>query len=34
MKRSIPNQTLLYVVLVIAAVIVLFPLYQAVVTSL
>lgn len=34
MKRSIPSQILLYIVLVVTAVVVLFPLYQAVITSL
>jgi ABC-type glycerol-3-phosphate transport system permease component len=33
MKRSVPNQVVLYIVLVLTAVVVLFPLYQAVVTS-
>ena len=34
MKRSVPNQILLYALLIIMAVIILFPLYQAVITSL
>ena len=34
MKRSIPSQVLLYIVLVVTAIVVLFPLYQAVITSL
>lgn len=34
MKRSLPNQILLYTVLIATAAIVLFPLYQAMVTSL